>query len=136
MFNAHFVNNIGQSEKNFAESDSTFKTTNDTISSVSDSTVAIIDSNQQSTSTYRLSPDSIDAPVDYNAEDSIIYDIAKQVVHLYGNAEVNHKTINLKADYIEFDWKANEVRAKGVIDSTGEEKGRPVFFLGDRKSVV
>jgi len=67
----------------------------------------------------------------YNAEDSIIMDWAKQKAYMYKNAEVNYDGVNLKADYIELDFKNNTVYAIGVEDSNGVVQGNPVFKDGD-----
>ena len=76
------------------------------------------------------SPDSLDAPVDYNAVDSMIYDIRNKKIHLFGDATVKYTTINLKADYIIFDWESNIVTAEGLPDSTGKMAGFPEFEDG------
>ncbi len=79
----------------------------------------------------RLSKDSLDAPVDYSAVDSMIYDIANGKIHLYGDAEVKYSTIHLKADYIIFDWESNIVTAEGMPnDTTGKMEGFPEFEDG------
>ena len=77
-----------------------------------------------------LSKDTLDAPVEYNATDSMIYDIADQKIHLFGNAIVNYTTITLKASYIVFDWNTNVVTAEGLPDSTGRMAGFPEFQDG------
>jgi hypothetical protein len=77
-----------------------------------------------------LSKDSLDAPVDYNAKDSMIYDIAGQKIHLYGNASVSYTNINLNAAHIIFDWSTNIVTARGLPDSTGRPTGLPEFSDG------
>lgn len=79
-----------------------------------------------------LSRDSLDAPVDYTAEDSMIYDIAAQRVHLWGNASVTYTTINLTAGHIIFDWKTNIVTADGIPDSLGLPSQLPEFTDGEQ----
>ena len=75
----------------------------------------------------KYSKDSLDAQIDYTAKDSIILDIKNQKVHLYGEAVVTYTSLELKADYIIFDWGNNIVEAEGLPDSTGEISGNPVF---------
>jgi len=65
--------------------------------------------------------------VDYNAEDSIIFSMNNKKVFLYKNGIVTYGSMELKADYIEFDMSTNEVFAKGLPDSTGKIVGKPVF---------
>lgn len=67
------------------------------------------------------SPDDLENVVKYTAEDSTIMDVAVKQVHLYGNAEVNYGTINLKASYIRLNWITNEVYAIGTYDSTAKK---------------
>lgn len=78
------------------------------------------------------SKDSLDAPVNYSAVDSMIYDIKDEKIHLFGSAEVSYQTINLKADYIVFNWKNSIVTAEGRPDSSGTMAGFPVFKDGDQ----
>ena len=60
----------------------------DTLPPGTDSLVLSADSIPPRFSGIRLSQDSLDAPVAYSSEDSMIYDIAGQKIHLYGQAEV------------------------------------------------
>ena len=64
----------------------------DTLPPYRDSLVLQGDSIFQATNPNALginySKDTLDAPVDYNAQDSMIYDIANKKIHLYGEATV------------------------------------------------
>ena len=84
----------------------------------------------KTTSPIKLSGDSLDAKVEYNAEDSMIYDINNELVYLYGNAEVKYESLKLNADFIAFDWKNNIATAEGLTDSLGNTTGNPVFEDG------
>jgi len=75
---------------------------------------------------------AIDAKVDYKSSDSISFEIKRQIVHLYTNAEIAYEDIGLKAAYLEIDFKKSLAFAKGVNDSTGKETGTPVFKQGDQ----
>ena len=48
---------------------------------------------------------AIEAKVDYKASDSISFEIRKQVVHLYTNAEIAYEDIGLKSAYLQIDFK-------------------------------
>lgn len=76
---------------------------------------------------YTISSDSLDAEVISSARDSMITDIINQKIHLYGEATVDYKTINLKAGHIVLDWHTSIVTAEGLPDSTGNMAGFPVF---------
>lgn len=78
------------------------------------------------------SNDSLSAPVNTGARDSMIYDIKNRKVYLYGAAEVTYTTIKLNADFIVFDWESNIVTASGLPDSTGKKVGLPKFADGDQ----
>ena len=73
------------------------------------------------------SKDSLDTPVDYGSKDSLIFDNANNLVHLYGAAYVNYQSLKLTADYIVIDLKNNIATAEPSIDSLGKKKGIPKF---------
>ncbi len=72
----------------------------------------------------------VDAPVQYTATDSMIFNIKEQKVYLYNASQINYKDIELKANYIEISFGKNEAFASGVKDSTGKETGKPEFKDG------
>jgi hypothetical protein len=69
----------------------------------------------------------LDSKVDYSAKDSIRFDIRRQIVHLYGDADLKYGTIHLTAAYVSIDFKTNELFARGAPDSLGQIQGKPVF---------
>lgn len=81
---------------------------------------------------FTYSSDSLSAPVNSGARDSMIYDIKNRKIYLYGGAEVTYTTIKLNADYIVFDWGSSIVTAGGLPDSTGKKAGLPQFADGDQ----
>ena len=72
----------------------------------------------------------IEAPIDYNSEDSLRFEVKDGKVYLYGQAVVNYEDIVLEADYIVLDTKNNVVMATGWPDSTGTIAGKPHFKDG------
>jgi hypothetical protein len=72
----------------------------------------------------------LEAPVEYTAQDSIIYDLDSQYVYLYGSAVVIYQDITLEASYIRFDMGTKEVMATGMPDSAGTIAGNPLFKQG------
>lgn len=99
------------------------------VISSTDSTTLEKDSTATSVvqSSVKLSKDSLDAPVTYEAKDSMIYDIENQYIYLYGNAQVTYDGMTLNADYIEFDWENSIATAEGKYDSLGNLQVKPVF---------
>ncbi len=77
--------------------------------------------------TLNVSKDALDEPVDYEAKDSIIFDNANNLVHLYGNASIKYQTIEVKAAYIVLNVKDNIATAESRKDSTGRLRGIPDF---------
>lgn len=77
----------------------------------------------------------IDAPVKYEAQDSLIYEAKSNTAHLYGTAEVSYENMNLKSDKIYMSLDSSLVHATGSADSTEKTgiKGRPVFTMGQDK---
>ncbi|MGB1032520.1 MAG: putative LPS assembly protein LptD, partial [Flavobacteriales bacterium] len=81
-----------------------------------------------------LTPDSI-APenntsginesIHYNADDSVVFDLLNGKVLLYGNAVVVYDGLEVKAAFIEYDFKKSVACAAGVSDSTGVLQGKP-----------
>lgn len=72
----------------------------------------------------------LDAPVIYEASDSIVFERGG-FAHLYGNGKVNYQNIELTSQLITMNMDSSTVYARGVADSTGVEKGTPVFKDGD-----
>lgn len=83
--------------------------------------------------TIRFSNDSLDAPVEYNAVDSMVLDNIAKKIYLYGQAFVKYTDITLKAAFIELDWANNLVTAQLQEDTlTGKLSGVPEFQDGDQ----
>ncbi|MDR2979087.1 MAG: hypothetical protein LBV02_01390 [Bacteroidales bacterium] len=76
---------------------------------------------------YKLSKDAIEKTVTYNARDSIIIDIKERKAYLYYEARVLYDDVELQADYIEIDFKNNELYASGIADEEGVVTGSPML---------
>jgi len=85
--------------------------------------------------TIKISKDSIDAPVDYNAEDSGVMIMATKEFFLYGNALTRYKTSKLEAANIVYDQLSQNIKAYGAKDTTGSPLSNPKFEEGDVTSV-
>ncbi len=83
--------------------------------------------------TIRFSSDSLDAPVEYNAVDSMVLDNIAKKIYLYGQAFVKYTDISLKAEFIELDFANNLVTAELREDTvTGKVIGVPEFTEGEQ----
>ncbi len=83
-------------------------------------------------SAFRVSEDSLDAPVNYSA-DSMEVDLIGQTIDLYGGAEVTYQQIKLQADHIRLNYGTNVVFAEPYPDSSGVLTGDPVFADGGQE---
>lgn len=73
----------------------------------------------------------IENTIIYSAEDSIISEMDKKIVRLYGNAKVTYGQIKLDAELIVIDYENSIITADGKPDSTGKMVGFPIFKEGE-----
>ena len=73
------------------------------------------------------SDSEIETTINYNAKDSIYYDLKTQIIKLYGNSSIDYGNINLKAHEIMVDWNKQTLDANFMRDSTGLKIGKPIF---------
>lgn len=76
---------------------------------------------------FKLSKDSIDAQVDFEAEDSMVIDIPGKQIFLYNKASVKFKDVALDAAVIRLDQPTQILTAFSIKDSTGKPIGVPAF---------
>ena len=65
----------------------------------------------------RQKKNGIDAPVEYSANDSIIYDASTNTAFLYGSSKVDYENMNLESDKIYMSLDSSLVHATGSPDS-------------------
>jgi len=82
------------------------------------------------TTTVVKKRDSLQAPVTYEANDSLTF-TQGGFAHLYGEGKINYQKIELAADIITMNMDSSTVFAHGKQDSIGAESGIPVFKDGD-----
>ncbi|MFM9911119.1 MAG: putative LPS assembly protein LptD [Chitinophagaceae bacterium] len=85
------------------------------------------------TLTLKLSKDSLDAPVNYEAADSMAFDVPNKRIILYSKGRVVYKDMDLKADSIAMDQNTNMLIATYRKDSTGKIIGQPIMLQGETK---
>ena len=84
---------------------------------------------------FKISKDSLDAVVEYNAEDSMILDVPTKKITLYGKqTSTQYKDNNLTAPIIEFDQATGNITAAIKRDSSGKVIALPTFSQADFKS--
>ena len=88
------------------------------------------------TFSFKTSTDTLDAPVTYHADDSMVMDVPTKKILLYGKkTAVQYADNNLEAPLIEYNQQTNLVSAYLVKDSTGNVTAFPTFKQADFLSV-
>lgn len=111
-------------------SDSSFRNLSDTnlLKELADSSVFI---NKADTFLLKISKDSIDAPVNYEAEDSVVVLVQEKKVIMYGKTVTKYKEIELKAPETELNQATQILTAYNKLDSTGTVIARANFKDGE-----
>ncbi|MBQ6072080.1 MAG: LPS-assembly protein LptD [Bacteroidales bacterium] len=81
----------------------------------------------------RISHNAVKSVVFYSAKDSTVNDLNRRYTYLFGDAVVKYEDLELRADYIEIDFKNSELYASGVADSNGNVHGSPLFIQGESR---
>lgn len=84
----------------------------------------------------KISKDSLDAPMEYEAEDSAVVDIPGKTVTLYGKqTKVHYKSNDLTAPRMQLDQETGVISAYLKRDSTGKVIAFPTFKDGGQTTV-
>lgn len=78
------------------------------------------------TDTVIVRKQALDAPVDYVANDSIIF-TGGNLGFLYGDGKIDYQTMSIKGEQIRLNMDSSTVHATYGLDSLGHEFGHPVF---------
>ena len=76
---------------------------------------------------------AIEAQIDRSCNDSTIQDFRNNKIYYYGDVKIKYDDIEIESAYVEFDFKEHTVYARGLPDSTGRIKGKPVFTQDGQK---
>lgn len=90
-----------------------------------DSVAAAEDSIQKS-----QKKNALEAPVVYEAKDSITFFMKEKNAFLYGDANVKYQKIDLKSENIKMNMDSSIVHAVGALDTLGNKFGEPIFKDG------
>jgi len=104
------------------------KDTSSKINAVTDTSIVKVD-----TFDLKLSKDTLDAPVEYQAEDSVVILVKDKKVILYGKTKMHYKDIDLTAPKMELDQGTQILTAVNKVDSTGDVVERAHFTQGETK---
>lgn len=90
---------------------------------------------QVDTFTFKTSSQALDAPVNYHADDSMVFDVPGKKMYLYGKtSNIKYIDNDLSAPIIEYDQNTNLVKAVLKKDSMGNVIAFPAFSQADFKS--
>ena len=94
-----------------------------------------IDDSVRLDSINRTKSNGINAPVEYSAEDSLVYVADSRLAHLSGNSKVKYENMDLESEKVAMSMDSSLVHATGVRDTadhTGKTLvGTPVFKMGN-----
>ncbi len=97
-----------------------------------DTLLAQNDAVTSDTISFEYSRDSIAEPIEYQAKDSMVYDIPNQKVYLYGDASIKQQNLLVTAAFILVDNKTNLVAAEVAKDG----KTGKVHFKDAEQDIV
>ena len=73
----------------------------------------------------------IDSPVEFSANDSLLYEAGHGMAYLFGNSHVKYQNMDLQSENIYLSLDSSLVHATGARDSvSGKLFGNPVFQMG------
>ena len=84
-------------------------------------------------SVVKAKNNQLESKVSYTSTDSLRFDVADQKVYIYKEGKITYQNIGLDADYVEINFRNDQVFASGLPDSTGKDVGLPVFTEDDQK---
>ncbi|MBD0332792.1 MAG: LPS-assembly protein LptD, partial [Chitinophagaceae bacterium] len=85
------------------------------------------------TFSLKLSKDTLDAPVNYEAEDSAVILVEEKKILLYGKTKTTYKDVTLTAPKVVLDQRTNILTAYSARDSLGSTIARARFEQGENK---
>jgi lipopolysaccharide assembly outer membrane protein LptD (OstA) len=86
---------------------------------VTDSTQLVVDSLRAKA--------QFDAPVAYEAADSVVFELKQERLLLYKQGVLKYQSMEMNADRVRMDMGLKQMAATGVADSLGQLSGTPVF---------
>ncbi len=102
-------------------------TTNDTIPSGIDTLPA---TQKIDTFSLKMAKDTLEGPVNYEAQDSAVILVKNKTILLYGKTKTNYKDIKLTAPQVELNQETNILTAINSKDSLGDVLTRARFEQG------
>lgn len=86
---------------------------------------------QTDTVDIKVSKDSLEAPVNYSAADSMVLDVPSKIITLYNTSTTKYQDLDLSAYKIQINQEKQVVVATYSTDTAGKMTGRPKFIQGE-----
>ena len=91
----------------------------------------VIDDSLARDSINKHRKNGIDSPVEYEANDSLVYDATTSRAFLYGSSKVKYQNMDLASENISMSLDSNLVHATGKLDTLSNQMmGTPIFKMG------
>lgn len=91
----------------------------------------VIDDSLARDSINKRRKNGIDSPVEYAANDSLVYDATTSRAFLYGSSTVKYQNMDLASENISMSLDSNLVHATGKLDTLSNQMtGTPIFKMG------
>lgn len=105
----------------------------DSISSMIAAHNKAIDDSIRLDSINRKKANGIDAPVEFEAKDSMVYYAGSKNAYFYGSSNVKYENMDLSSDRVSLNMDSSLVHATPSLDTLGNKVGAPVFKLGSEE---
>jgi len=69
----------------------------------------------------------IETTINYNARDSIFFDVKNQTISMFGQTHIDYDEISLDAEKTTVNWQNQTLQSAYLKDSVGRKVGKPVF---------
>jgi hypothetical protein len=79
---------------------------------------------------------SIENIIQYEAKDSITFDLEEKNFNLYGAGAIGYEDMKLDAENLTLNWATNTLTATGKQNEAGEFEKKPVFTQGNTKYIA
>ncbi len=127
------INTFGQVEKPLRTPAGTLPVKSDSATSTATTKKDTVNATNKADTVKTAPKSAIETTITYSAHDSIISNLDKKTMWLYGAAVVKYGLIELQAEEIVIDYEKSTITAKSSKDSTGKTYGYPIFINGSEK---
>lgn len=82
--------------------------------------------------TLPIANDDIKSKIEYQAQDSIVYDMTTKKMHLYNQSKVNYTDMKIEAYYIDYNWTTSTLDARQNKISKDSILGKPYLRQAEK----